>query len=50
VSNYIAKGDDTGDCTDFVAFIIRQIEKSLKKLIEETRGVTLTAENRLGIA
>jgi Fic family protein len=49
VSNYIAKGDDTGDCIEFVAFIIRQIEKSLKKLVEETRGVTLTAENRLGI-
>jgi Fic family protein len=46
----LAKGDDTGDCTVFVAFIITQIEKSLKKLIEETRGVTLTAENRLGIA
>jgi Fic family protein len=46
----LAKGDDTGDCTVFVAFIITQIEKSLKKLIEETRGITLTAENRLGIA
>jgi Fic family protein len=46
----LAKGDDTGDCTVFVAFIITQIENSLKKLIEETRGLTLTAENRLGIA
>ena len=46
----LANGDDTGDGTVFVAFIITQIEKSLKKLIEETRGVTLTAENRLGIA
>ena len=46
----LAKGDDTGDCTVFVAFILAQIEKSLKQLIEETRGVTLTAGNRLGIA
>ncbi len=46
----VAKGDDTGDCTVFVAFILAQIEKSLKQLIEETRGVTLTAGNRLGIA
>ncbi len=46
----LAKGDDTCDCTAFVAFILAQIEDSLKALIEETRGVTLTAENRLGIA
>ena len=46
----LSKGDDTGDCTVFVAFILTQIEKSLKQLIEETRGVTLTAEKRLGIA
>ena len=46
----LAKGDDTGDCTAFVAFILAQIENSLKELIEETRGVTLTVENRLWIA
>jgi Fic family protein len=46
----LAKGDDTSYCTVFVAFILTQIEKSLKQLIEETRGVTLTAEKRLGIA
>jgi Fic family protein len=46
----LANGDDTGNCTVFVAFIIAQIEKSLKQLLEETRGVTLTAGNRLGIA
>jgi len=46
----LAKGDDSGDCTVFVAFILTQIETSLNKLIEETRGVTLTAENRFGIA
>ncbi len=46
----LAKGDDTGDCTIFAAFILTQIEKSLKQLIEETRGVTLTAENRIEIA
>jgi len=46
----LAKGDDTGDCTVFVAFILAQIEKSLKQMLEETRGMTPTAENRLGIA
>jgi hypothetical protein len=46
----LARGDDSGDCSRFVAFILAQIEKSLKQLIEETRGVTLTAENRLEVA
>jgi len=46
----LARGDDTGDCTVFVAFILTQIAKSLKQLIEDTRGVTLTVEKRLGIA
>jgi len=46
----LAKGDDTGDCTVFAAFILKQIEKSLSQMIEETRGVTFTSENRLGIA
>ncbi|MGD9137586.1 MAG: Fic family protein [Desulfobacterales bacterium] len=46
----LANGDDTGDCTDFVAFILAQTENSLKELVEETRGVTLTVENRLEIA
>jgi Fic family protein len=45
----LAKGDDTGDCTVFVALILAQNEKSLKQMIEETRGVTLSAENRLKI-
>jgi Fic family protein len=46
----LARGDDTGDCTDFVAFMLALIEQALKQLIEDTRGVTLTAEKRLGIA
>jgi Fic family protein len=46
----LAVGDDTGDCTIFVAFILAQIEKSMKQLIEETRGVTMTAASRLEIA
>ena len=46
----LATGDDTGDCNVFVAFTLTQIAKALKQLIEETRGVTLIAENRLGIA
>ncbi len=46
----LATGDDTGECTVFVAFILAQIEQALKQLIKETRGVTLSAENRLEIA
>jgi len=46
----LAAGDDTADCTRFIAFILSQIRRSLHKLDEETRGVTLTAENRLGVA
>jgi len=46
----LARGEDTGDCTDFVVFILAQIEQALKQLIEDTRGVTLTAEKRLEIA
>jgi len=48
--NALAKGDDSSDCTVFVAFNLAQIETSIKQLIEDTRGVTLSAENRLGIA
>ena len=43
-------GDDTGDCNVFVAFILAQIEQSLKQLLDETRGVTLTVKQRLEIA
>ena len=46
----LARGDDTRDCTVFVVFIVKQIEKALKQLIEETRGVSLTADKRLEIA
>ena len=46
----LATGDDTGDCTVFIAFILAQITKSLHQLIGDTRGVTLTAEDRLGVA
>jgi len=46
----LARGDDTVDCTVFVTFILTQIEKSLNQLVEDTRGVTLTAEKRLEIA
>lgn len=43
----LAKGDDTGDCTDFVDFTLLQTSTALQQLIAETRGVTLTVENRL---
>jgi Fic family protein len=46
----IAIGEDTGDCTIFVALILTQIEKTLHLLVEETRGVSLSPEDRLGIA
>ncbi len=46
----LAEGDDTGDCTVFIAFILAQIKKSLHQLMEETRGVTLTGVNRLQVA
>jgi Fic family protein len=46
----LALGDDTGDCSAFAAFILDRINTSLDQLIDETRGVTLTATNRLGIA
>lgn len=46
----LAAGDDTGQCTLFIVFILEQIEQALKQLLEETRGVTLSAETRLAIA
>lgn len=46
----LVKGDDTGDCTEFVTFNLEQIALALKLLTEDTRGITLSAENRLGIA
>lgn len=46
----LATGDDPGDCSDFIAFILTQIDKAILQLIEETRGVTVTSENRLSIA
>ncbi len=46
----LATGDDTANCTVFIAFILAQIDQALKQLIKETRGVTLSAENRLEIA
>jgi len=46
----LAKGDDTGDCTEFITFILDQIALSLTSLTEDMRGITLTAEKRLEIA
>jgi Fic family protein len=46
----LARGEDTGDCTVFVAFIVAQIETALRQMIEETRGVTFTTVKRLEIA
>jgi Fic family protein len=46
----LARGDDTGDCTGFIAFNLEQIHRSLEQLLEETRSVTLTADDRLAFA
>jgi cell filamentation protein, protein adenylyltransferase len=46
----LARGDDTGDCTDFIAFILEQLHRSLAQLLEETRSVTPTADDRLAFA
>jgi Fic family protein len=44
---HLAKADDSGDCTEFVAFILEQINASLGQLLADTRSVTLTARDRL---
>ena len=46
----LAEGEDAGDCTGFVVFILQQLKQSLQQLIEDTRGITHSVENRLGIA
>ena len=43
----LALGDDIKDCTEFIEFMLRQIKTSLKRLIEDTHSVTLTAADRL---
>lgn len=46
----IAKGEDKGDCTGFITFILIQINNALTQLMNETRNVRLSAEDRLDIA
>lgn len=46
----LVKGDDTGDCTDFISFMLRQIRNAVEQLFNDTRSVTLTASDRLDIA
>ena len=46
----LARGDDTGDCTDFIAFILEQIHRSLAQLLDDTRSVSLTPGDRLEFA
>jgi Fic family protein len=46
----LVKGDETGDCTDFIAFILKQIQTALEQLLNDTRSVTLTAYDRLDFA
>ncbi|MDY0325403.1 MAG: Fic family protein [Candidatus Cloacimonadaceae bacterium] len=47
---YLAKADDVGDCTEFIAFILEQINASLGQLLADTRSVTLSASDRLEFA
>lgn len=47
---HLAKADDVGDCTEFIAFILEQIDASLGQLLADTRSVTLTASDRLEFA
>ena len=46
----LAIGDDTGDCTGFVVFMLSVIRESLQELMVETRSVRLTASVRLEMA
>ena len=47
---HLAKADDAGDCTGFIAFILEQIDAALGQLLADTRSVTLTASDRLEFA
>jgi Fic family protein len=46
----LAAGDDSGDCSAFVGFILSQVGKALDLLIDDTRGITHTTGSRLEIA
>lgn len=46
----LAIGDDSGDCTGFVGFMLELILESLRGLLIDTRSVTLRAPNRLEMA
>jgi Fic family protein len=47
---HLVRGDNTSDCTDFIAFILKQIHIALEQLLNDTRSVTLTVSDRLGLA
>ena len=47
---HLAMADDVGDCTEFIAFNLEQINASLSRLLTETRSVTLTVSDRLDFA
>ena len=46
----LAESDETKDCTSFIAFILEQIQTALLGLLNETRSVTLTVEDRIAQA
>ncbi|MFH0727815.1 MAG: Fic family protein [Pseudomonadota bacterium] len=47
---HLAKADDVGDGTEFITFILEQINASLGQLLAVIRSVTLTAPERLEFA
>ena len=47
---HLAKADEVGNCTEFIAFLLEQINESLDQLLADTRSVTLTASDRLEFA
>jgi len=44
---HLIKADDTRDCTEFIAFILAQVNEGIDRMLADTRSVTLSVEDRL---
>lgn len=44
---HLMKADDTGDCSEFMAFVLEQIDTAIGRVLADTRSVTLSATDRL---